>query len=141
MEIQGKWEGYYEYGLGYSLPHFGERIKMQLSIRGDAEEFEGEIEEEPSEFSVPHTSTLTGFCEESFISFVKTYPISPSIDEEEATDLVEEKGKLEVVYEGALDEKNKAMYGNWTIIESLKDERGMLHEFAIGGIWLLRKVS
>lgn len=27
MNLVGKWEGYYEYGEGYALPQFGERVK------------------------------------------------------------------------------------------------------------------
>lgn len=141
MELSGNWEGYYEYGLGYSLPHFGERVKMKVSLSGDHEEFTGEIEEEQSEFSVPQPSTLTGFCEDNFISFVKTYSLMPRIEEDGSTDLVEEKGQLEVIHEGVLDEKNKAIYGNWTIIESFKDEMGLVQEYAMGGIWLLKKID
>ena len=138
MKLEGQWEGYYEYGAGYTLPHFGQRVKMTAFIEGNSDSFTGTIEEEQSDFSVNYPSTIKGFCEEDFISFVKTYPVYPVLDVEGQTSLIKEEGNLEVHYEGFLDFENKALYGTWTIVELFSAENGEHFESVCEGIWMLR---
>ena len=52
MNLTGNWQGFYEYGLGYELPFFGQRVKINAMITDVNGSFTGEIEEEISEFSV-----------------------------------------------------------------------------------------
>ena len=39
--INGKWKGFYEYGVGFQPPYFGERINFFIKLIGDNSEFEG----------------------------------------------------------------------------------------------------
>ena len=32
MNLTGKWQGFYEYGSGYDLPYFGQRVNIIASI-------------------------------------------------------------------------------------------------------------
>ena len=49
MELKGHWEGYYQYGAGYTLPYFGQRVKMTVSFEGTNDRFKGSIEEEETD--------------------------------------------------------------------------------------------
>lgn len=39
MNIKGDWRGYYEYGVGYLLPLFGERSDFEITLDGPNESF------------------------------------------------------------------------------------------------------
>jgi hypothetical protein len=141
MKLKGQWEGYYEYGAGYTLPYFGQRVKMTVSFEGTNDRFKGSIEEEETEFSVPHPATIQGFCEEDYISFVKTYPVHPFIEEDGESVKIDKNDNLEVDYQGYIDEENKALYGSWTIGQLFTDENGQLQESICEGIWMLKPCS
>ncbi len=61
MSLTGKWSGYYEYGLGYSLPEFGERVDFQLDITEIDGTIHGKIEEGSSSLAVKEESRIEGF--------------------------------------------------------------------------------
>ena len=74
MNLIDNWEGYYEYGEGYTLPQFGERINILVNLQGTNDSFIGTVKEEKSDYSVPADATIKGFSENEFISFIKKYP-------------------------------------------------------------------
>ena len=71
MNLTGNWQGFYEYGSGYDLPHFGQRVNIKASIIDINGSFTGEIKEDSSVFSTKLEATIKGFVEADFISFVK----------------------------------------------------------------------
>lgn len=130
MDLSGNWQGFYEYGLGYELPFFGQRVKIKAAITDVNGSFTGEIEEDNSEFSVQLKSSIKGFVEDDFISFVKKYSNPNS----------EENDLLEVEYEGFIDEENQSIYGSWLIKEVMTDENLGTFDYTTEGIWLLSRV-
>lgn len=128
MDLSGNWQGFYEYGLGYELPFFGQRVSFKTTINDINGSFTGEIEEDNSEFSVQHKSSIKGFVEDDFISFVKKYSDSNS----------KEIDLLEVEYEGFIDEENQSIYGKWLIREVLTNNLGTF-DYTTEGIWLLSR--
>lgn len=139
MKLEGIWEGYYEYGAGYPLPHFGERVKISVTFKGDNEDFIGVVSEEESEFSVPYKATLQGFCEEHIISFVKTYPVFPRIEEDGSTKMIYEERELDITHQGFIDSVFCSIYGSWQVEDIYVDEKGKKHDFVCDGIWLLKR--
>lgn len=137
MNIIGNWKGYYEYGVGYSLPYFGKRVKIEVVFDGTTESFKGYINEEESEYSVPLKASIKGFSEEAFISFVKKYPGSPRIEEGSGRLMIDE-GELEIEHEGVIDFENDSIYGAWFITEIITDEEGSF-EMINQGIWFLER--
>lgn len=138
MNLTGNWQGFYEYGSGYDLPYFGQRVHIKASITDVNGSFTGEIVEDGSVFSVKLEATIKGFIEDGFISFVKKYPKRPIIVEY-STRINYESGSLEIEHEGIVDEQNNSIYGNWFIIETITDEFGAF-ENTSQGIWLLTKI-
>ena len=138
MNLTGKWQGFYEYGSGYDLPYFGQRVNIIASITDVNGSFTGEIEEDGSVFSVKLEATIQGFIEDGFISFVKKNPKTPIIVEHSTT-INYESGSLEIEHEGIVDAQNNSIYGNWFIIETITDEFGTF-ENSSQGIWLLTKI-
>jgi len=138
MKVTGTWEGYYEYGAGYILPFFAQRVKIIVRIQEHDGSFTGTSDEEESQFSVPYQSIIKGFRDQDLISFVSTYPIKPILSEDETKTEIKE-GQHEVEHTGYFDEQNGAMYGTWIIIDN------RLNEFEEGkfceGIWLLKQVK
>ncbi|MFT5725588.1 MAG: hypothetical protein ACI9JN_002713 [Bacteroidia bacterium] len=140
MHIEGTWEGYYEYGDGYVLPHFGERVGIMVTFQGENEEFSGTVKEDGSTFSVPLQAKIMGVVEYNVVSFIKTYPKNPRIKEEGKADLYFDDGELEIYHSGYWDEKSNSMYGWWSITSEFEDENGVF-ESVTSGIWLLKKVT
>lgn len=139
MNIEGKWEGYYEYGVGYELPFFSSRVQIEVDFIIDNEEkFTGTVTETPSEFSVPETAKINGFIDKGLISFIKSYDVNPQINSENNTVEILE-GKLEIQHTGLIDEQNSAIYGEWLIEETFVDEEGYNDVEFFTGIWLLKK--
>ena len=138
MKLSGNWEGFYEYGQGYTLPHFGKRVKIVATISEANFSFTGTINEEQNEYSVPLEATIKGFIDDDFISFVKTYPKKPILKEFGKTEIIFENSKLEIEHEGFVDVENNSIYGNWYIKELITDEFGSF-ENIIQGIWILSK--
>ncbi|WP_264549702.1 hypothetical protein [Flavobacterium sp. N2820] len=138
MNLSGNWQDFYEYGSGYELPYFGQRVHIKASITDVNGSFTGEIVEDGSVFSVKLEATIKGFIEDGFISFVKKYPKKPIIVEHSTT-INYESGSLEIEHEGIVDAQNNSIYGNWFIIEIITDELGTF-ENTSQGIWLLTKL-
>ncbi len=139
MEIQGKWRGYYEYGLGYTLPFFGQRVDMEVEFKGNNDSFTGKVSEVETEFSVKLPGEIKGYIENDFISFTKTYPKTPRIIEVFNYGMNYEAGEAEIVHDGFFDDTNYAMYGGWEIIDRSM-EAGEYYQNNGQGIWMLKKV-
>lgn len=135
MNLMGNWKGYYEYGDGYVLPQFGEKVTIFVNLQGNNDSFIGTVEEETSEHSIPLKATIKGFSQNDFISFVKTYPKIPRLKEIGSTEVIYDSGCLEIEHDGIIDSKHNAIYGSWTIIENGDIEN------AVYGTWLLKKVN
>lgn len=134
MNLTGNWQGFYEYGIGYHLPYFGQRVQIKASITDVNGFFTGEMEEDGSDFSVKLKASIKGFTEDSFISFVKQYPKYPIISDDYSSIIMYENKALGIEYEGILDENNNSIYGNWYIMSESNEE------IASQGIWLLTKI-
>ena len=134
MNLTGKWQGFYEYGSGYDLPYFGQRVNIIASITDVNGSFTGEIKEDDSEFSTKLNANSKGFVEDGFISFVKQYPKYPIISDDYSSIITYENKTLEIEHEGILDDNNNSIYGNWYIMTENNDE------IASQGIWLLTKI-
>ena len=138
MNITGTWKGFYEYGVGYVLPHFGKRVEMEISfVADDSNNITGRVTETPSKFSVDAVATIKGFIDEDLISFIKTYPFRPEISED-GSNLLKE-GTLDIQHTGHLDIENNAMYGDWLIEDYYIDEEGLNVEDYLTGIWFLER--
>ena len=139
MNLNGLWTGYYEYGIGYALPFFGSKVKIEVNFIIDNEgNLTGTITETPSEFSVDVEAKIKGFIDQTLVSFIKSYPFYPMIDSE--TSKIEfTKGTLDIQHTGFIDEKNQAIYGEWLIEETFVNDEGYNDADILTGIWLLRR--
>ena len=134
MNLTGNWHGFYEYGSGYDLPYFGQRVNIKALITDINGSFTGKIEEDDSVFSTKLNATIKGIVEDGFISFVKQYQKYPIISDDYSSIIMYENKTLEIEHEGILDENNNSIYGNWYIMTENNDE------IASQGIWLLTKI-
>lgn len=137
MDINGKWKGYYEYGIGYDLPFFGSRVEMEVDFSESDSKISGTVNEVPSQFSVDASAKIEGFIEDEIISFIKTYPIIPLINADGKT--VNHEGNLEIIHTGFVDIKNNAIYGEWMIEEEFANENEHKEIDTLSGIWLLKR--
>jgi len=137
-DLSGKWVGYYEYGLGYDLPYFGQRVKCSMEIIVKDGLIKGTVTEEESEFSVSSGSTVSGFIENNLVSFVNKYPVSPQINNK--NQVVIKTGELEVNYSGNLDLEKMTMFGLWTIEAYETSPYDINNPIQSEGIWLFKKL-
>ncbi|MBR9845395.1 MAG: hypothetical protein GYB35_04410 [Algicola sp.] len=140
MNLIDNWEGYYEYGEGYTLPQFGERVNILVNLQGSNESFIGTVKEEKSDYSVPADATIKGFSENEFISFVKKYPVHPRLKTLGGSEIIVENGQLEIEHYGYIDPKFDAIYGTWSITEKNASNIDFEPE-TVFGTWLLRRVK
>jgi hypothetical protein len=137
QELSGKWVGYYEYGLGYDLPYFGQRVKYQIEVTFEDDNIIGTASEEKSEYSVDSKATIKGYIEDDLISFVKTYPIKSTIQEDHT--IQNSKGEQFVNHTGILDQDKMVMYGLWTIEIHTIEKDEFYEPNQCEGIWLIEK--
>lgn len=130
--IEGKWAGFYEYGLGYELPYFGQRVKLSMELTFENGHIHGTSKEEKSAYYVNAVAKIDGYVDEDFISFVKTYPIFPFIGEN--GEVQTKKGELVICHTGVIDKEKNTMYGSWFI-----QDKNVLQGDEGEGIWLLEK--
>ena len=140
MNLIDNWEGYYEYGEGYPLPQFGERVKIYVNLQGSNDSFIGKVKEENSDNSVPLEATIKGFSENEFISFIKKYPKVPRLKDIGSSDIVMESGQLEIEHYGYIDAEFDAIYGTWSITENTPVEMDVDVD-TVYGTWLLKRVK
>jgi len=139
MNINGKWKGYYQYGVGYLIPYFGNIVEMEVSFVVDSEgNISGSVTETPSELSVDAEASLKGFINEGLISFIKTYPVFPEIADDGSIML--SKGTLDIQHTGYIDDYNEAIYGDWLIEDKFTNEEGYEDVEYLTGIWLLKRM-
>jgi len=138
MNLIDNWEGYYEYGEGYPLPQFGQRVKIYVNLQGSNESFVGTVQEENSEYAVPLEARIKGFSEDGFISFIKKYPKVPRLKNLGSAAIVMESGQLEIEHTGYIDSEFESIYGTWSITENAPAESDM-DVITVYGTWLLKK--
>lgn len=138
MNLTDDWEGYYEYGEGYSLPYFGERVNLIARFVQKGNALVGEINELESAFSIPLTAMVKGEIDDNIITYTKTYPKYPVILDEENKKIGFEDGELNIYHEGVVDIYFESIYGYWYIKETIEDEK-CKYEHISSGIWLLKK--
>ncbi len=139
MDINGKWVGYYQYGVGYDLPFFGERVEIQVVFSLDSEGNISGSMTETGPYSVPLKSSLKGFVDLELISFIKSYNASPRI-KKDYSGIEINKGSLEIDHNGFIDNKNNAIYGEWIIEEQFVNHDGHNDVEFFTGIWILKKL-
>ena len=140
MTITGTWRGYYQYGNGYELQFFGEKVNITVVFEEVDEGFIGTVEEEKSPFSVALKSTIKGFVdEEKYLSFVKTYPGKPVISERDRTKMEILDGIAEVEHWGNIDEEFDSIYGGWLYSYHINNVIQEDHQIDYHGIWLLKR--
>ena len=130
--VEGKWTGFYEYGLGYELPYFGQRVKFSVELTLENGNIHGISKEEKSAYYVNADAKIEGYEDEDFTSFIKTYPVYPFIDENK--EIQSKKGKLVICHTGIIDEEKNTMYGSWFI-----QDKNAVQGYECEGIWLLVK--
>lgn len=140
MNLIDNWTGYYEYGEGYPLPQFGERVQILVNLQGNNDNFIGTIKEKESEHSVPLDATIKGFSENEFISFVKKYPKTPRFKNFGSSEIVMDSGQLEIEHYGYIDSEFDSLYGSWSITENTSIENNQ-EETTLYGTWLLKRVK
>lgn len=136
--MKGTWKGFYIYGNGNPISHFGQRVNTSLELDEEDGEFKGKCIEEMSEFSANMESSIAGYFEENFVSFTLTYPEIPETLRDLTEDHIGKTKKLEVIYEGVYDEKKQAMYGTWVIPYFIQIEL-VETDVSKTGLWLLKK--
>jgi hypothetical protein len=141
MEVSGNWRGYYLYGAGYVLPHFGKKVDIVAILKGSGTEFEGKIVQEIGEYGIPIPASIKGYIDSDFISFVKTYPCFPVIKDPGSKELEIQEGELEVFHDGFLDITNDAIYGIWRIPTVYINDQGEEQIADSEGIWCLWRVT
>ena len=140
MILEGKWKGYYAYGQGYPPPYFGERVAMEVILKGDDDDgFEGIASEEESPISIPDESKISGFMQEDMISFVKTYPNYYQLNEDREYGVQEGK-EMELRNHGYYDEKYACFFGFWELEVEVFDNIMGPSQVIYGGTWKLERV-
>lgn len=133
----GQWQGFFQYGPEYGEIVSGKEAEFRLFIEGlSDDQFEGRIIDWEGMGVNGEVSTVKGFIQDHFISFIKHYPVSLVIDEWGSGYIME--GDTEghkVYYEGAFDPKQDCFAGTWEIVTETEDHPDFTKEEVATGTW------
>ena len=139
QELSGYWEGYFIYGLGFELPFFGERVKMNAQLTFDDSEITGTLTEEKGPFSTGKTVAINGYIEDFLISLEVQYSTNPVILEDGLT-TEEIEHDFTINYNGTIDFQKKAINGLWYMENEIESHLDLEIPPA-EGLWVLKKVN
>jgi hypothetical protein len=130
------WTGYYVYGDGYSPEDVGKKVAFAIEWENVEGELKGTCTDEDTVDFFNRPSTVKGFIEGDFISFIKKYPCSWTIiDGEFSAD--ENLPAPDIHYSGYLIDNH--FEGEWEMTASLIDEEGIKEYFNSSGTWYMTK--
>lgn len=144
MKISGTYEGFYEYGIGYILPEFGQRVKMRVHLTEENGKLSGTVNEEESEISVHHPAIIEGEVRENGIFFIKRYTVETiNVEEVLDSDSSNQASLDPIDHAGYIDELHNCLYGDWLIEAYLENEDGtkQTEPYYFRGIWFLSRIK
>ncbi|MBC9934953.1 hypothetical protein [Chitinophaga qingshengii] len=125
FSIAGKWRGFYVYGEGYSDHYFGTRVMFELELHDTGnEEFEGtctDLDDKPSS-----PTTIKGYIDDQFISFVKEYSAPVTTPE--------------ISYSGYYNPLQETFFGEWEHLGEILETAEGAFIGGGAGIWKMKKV-
>ncbi|MGJ8684956.1 MAG: hypothetical protein ACSHWW_10055 [Nonlabens sp.] len=138
-ELNGYWEGYYIYGLGYDLPFFGEKVILFAELEFKNGIITGYHTEKKGPFSTGKTSTFNGYWEDDFVSFTAQHSSNPVILDD-GVSTQELQHDFEITYNGSLNLQKKTINGLWYMENDLNPALEL--EIPIAeGLWMLKKMK
>jgi hypothetical protein len=93
--LSGEWEGYFEFGMGYSRPQIGTRKSFSLNLKAKGRQLEGFCMDEGD----ADTAGVWGFVEKDLISFIKKPEEGPGV----------------IHYTGFFEPEDTSFTGTWII--------------------------
>ncbi|QJP34404.1 hypothetical protein F0365_08340 [Nonlabens sp. Ci31] len=138
-ELNGYWEGYYIYGLGFALPFFGEKVKLFAQLNFKDGKITGQHTKEKGPFSTGKTVNLNGFWEHHMVSITVHYTNNDVILED-GFPKENLEHDFEITYNGYLDLDKKAIYGLWYMEHEINGTLDLEIPPA-EGLWMLRKAK
>ncbi len=138
-ELNGYWEGYYIYGLGYDLPFFGEKVILYAELEFKDGIITGHHTEKKSPFSTGGTSNFKGHWDDDLVSFTVQHSSNPVIlDDGVSTQNLQHD--FEITYNGSLNLFKKTINGLWFMENEMETELNL--EIPIAeGLWMLKKMK
>lgn len=135
QHLNGYWQGYFIYGLGYDLPFFGERVKLFAELHFENGEITGYLTEEKSPFATGRTFPVNGFWQDQLVSLNLHLTDNDVILEDGfTTENIEYEFYLS--YNGRYNAAKKSIHGNWLMDHESEFE---LEIPLAEGLWMLRK--
>jgi hypothetical protein len=143
--IEGKWEGYYNYGAAYGLQTHDTIVSFTVEISIDEH---GIIKGTCTDDIIKELSIapaiIEGTYENETLFFIKKYPCLILVDENNKLTTVPDKPSSEIQYKGNLTRKlfskTYMFKGEWDISGSLLDENGNAQYYSYDGTWTLKKL-
>lgn len=93
--LSGEWEGYFEFGMGYSRPQIGTRKSFTLHLKAKGRQLEGFCMDE----GAADASGVWGFVDKDLISFIKKPEEGPGV----------------IHYTGFFEPEDASFTGTWII--------------------------
>lgn len=138
-ELNGYWDGYFIYGLGYALPFFGEKVKLTAQLEFKDGIITGHYTEVKGPFSSGKTVIITGFWEQNMVSLNVQLTHNDVISEDGFTTHNLEH-QFEIIYNGNFNPLKKAISGLWFMDQETDDDLDL--EIPVAeGLWMLRKAE
>lgn len=141
LTMTGQWQGEFTYGPEYGEDYEGKKVGFMLRLKDMDGQFEGDCIDEEAIETGPLVASINGFVERDFISFIKQYPFSHSVDEEGQSHIDYTQPHPEIHYSGYYDASTQTFSGEWEMVveEEISDD-GTL-EYLLTGEWKMKKQS
>ena len=125
------WKGKF----AYNPAEYGiiDDVYFELYVEVVNGSFEGKCYDDEFRDLCDQLSAVKGFFENDIISFVVTYPVSYSMDENEKVTIDQTKKGHDVIYHGTFNSKQNTWSGEWEILaEPEKENEGFVQNHSTG---------
>jgi len=141
INLNGKWNGYYELGMSYGNKLNGTKTKFSANLKEENGELQGQCFDEVYEGN--NIADIKGFFDGSMISFIKQYNDHIFITDDGKRIVDINSTHPEIEYTGYYNRAMKVFEGNWEMVTrvDILDIRGekSIGERYLSGTWQMSK--
>jgi hypothetical protein len=144
--VQGKWEGYFNYGKYYPPEYQAKTVAFTIELNVDVNGIiHGFCLDEIIKEMALQPATIEGSIENDTLKFFKYYPCYLALDENKRTIMDPDKPSTGIQYTGKLSRKlfptTYTVKGRWEILGTLHDQNGDPHIYTVDGTWQMKKLK
>lgn len=140
IDMQGQWKGIYTFGPEYGNL-VGQSFEFRLFLTHDMGNFSGKAFDMDAPMNYRDIPLINGFVKNDFISFIKKYETSYSVEDDGSYVVNKDLPGHEIHYYGNYNPAERKFCGKWEIKVGEEQAIDGVIEFLYTGTWEMYKES